>query len=67
MNGQRKTPVIITKRKLKTMRGHISRTNGKDKGPHCMATGIHRIICSRNRSYKRKDYEQQFLKLLHKN
>lgn len=52
---------ILTKRYLKRHRG--SSTPGIQKCIRCQATPEHRIICSRNRSYKRKDYIQKMKEL----
>ena len=44
----------LTKRYLKRHRG--SSTPGKQKHVRCQASAEHRVICSRNRSYKQRNY-----------
>ena len=38
--------------------GKQSQTAGKTKGLNCQADGVDRIMCTRNRSHKRKDYAE---------
>ena len=64
--GERKTPIILTRNKEKKMKARSGSTPGSSKCETCKAYPIHRVLCSRNRSYKRHDYPEQMKALSRK-